>query len=419
MKIGFLIIGSEILDGKITDQNTKSLAEFLRGHHLEINESLVARDQKEAIERCLQQLFQNNDVIITSGGLGPTRDDITKETLAFFLNRKIVLSSDAIKISQDNYSRFGREFPGSDHGYSYLPEGFHPLSNSTGFAPGFFTKHENKILFSAPGVPREFKSMIMDHLLSAITEKLNHSFVLKHYVVRTKNIPEEKIFGEVDPHLWERLEKFGEVSSLPIIMGVDIGVKVKARDKLEMELKVNELEKIFKASPIVKNIWSYDFENIEEKIVRLSNSKNIKFGFAESATGGLCSHRITSISGSSHSFIGSVICYDESIKQNIVGVSTDTLKKYSAVSAQTAKEMAKGLLEKFHLDVAISITGFAGPSGGTKECPVGSVFIGKATSRNGEVFSDYFLLRGDREILKQRFSQAALYALLDEVENFS
>lgn len=418
MKIGFLIIGSEILDGKITDQNTKNLAEFLRGHHLEINESYVVRDQKPAIEKSLNQLFQNNDVIITSGGLGPTKDDITKEAIAEFVNKKIIFNHDAVKTAQENYRRFGREFPGPEHGYSFLPEGFSPLSNSTGFAPGFYTKHFDKILFSAPGVPREFKSMMNDHLLNAIKDKINSSSILKHYIVRTKNIPEEKIFGEVDPDLWDKLNQFGEVSSLPILMGVDIGVKVKANDEEEMALKINELDKIFKASPVAKNIWNYGPENIEEKIVRVSRSKNIKFGFAESATGGLCSHRVTNVSGSSHSFMGSIICYDEKIKESIVGVLPDTLKKFSAVSAETAQEMARGLLEKFNLDVAISITGFAGPGGGSEEFPVGSVFIGRAI-KNGETFSNDFLFKGDREILKQRFSQAALYALLEEVEKIS
>lgn len=417
MKTGFLIIGSEVLDGKISDSNNKILAEFLREYHLEVNEALVVRDERDAIIRALKILFSNNDLVVTSGGLGPTKDDITKETIASFLGRKILYSEEALKISDENYKRFDRIFPGKDHGYSYLPENFIPLSNSTGFAPGFYTQFDNKILFSGPGVPREFSSMLHDHLSLLLKEKSGNTF-LKHVIARTRNVPEEKIFNEVDPGLWDKLEAYGDVSSLPILMGVDIGVKIKSDSLEESARKEQELLSIFKNSPIAPNIWSYGREAIEDKIVRTANLKKLRYGFAESASGGLCSHRMTGVPGSSFSFMGSVICYDESIKENILGVRKETLALYTAVSPETAKEMAEGLLKKFNLDIAISITGYAGPGGGTKECPVGTVCIGRAV-RGKKTSSETFRLKGDRDILKQRFSQAALYALLDEVEKFA
>ena len=417
MKIGFLIIGSEVLDGKISDSNNKILAEFLRDYHLEVHEALIVRDERPSIIQALKNLFSNNDLVVTSGGLGPTKDDITKETIASYLGRKILFNEEAMKISEANYKRFDRAFPGKDHGYCYLPENFIPLSNSTGFAPGFYTKFENKILFSGPGVPREFKSMLHDHLSQLLKERSGNTF-LKHVVVRTRNVPEEKIFNEVDPGLWEKLEAYGDVSSLPILMGVDIGVKIKSQTIEESESKEKELLNIFRTSPIAPNIWSYGREAIEEKIVKTANAKKLRYGFAESASGGLCSHRITGIPGSSQSFMGSVICYDENIKKNILNVKKETLSAFTAVSPETAKEMAEGLLEKFKLDVAISITGYAGPGGGNEAFPVGSVCIGRAV-KGGKTTSETFRLKGDRELLKQRFSQVALYALLDEVEKFA
>ena len=418
MKIGFLIIGSEVLDGKITDLNTKILADFLRHQHLEINEAFTIRDHKDAIEKSLQSLFENNDLIITSGGLGPTKDDLTKECVGHYLGRKLILSPEAIEVSKENYQRFGKIFPGQDHGYAYLPEGFYPLSNATGFAPGFYTKHQDKFLFSAPGVPREFKSMLTDHLMKIIAEKTDNRVLLKHIIVRTKNVPEEKIFQEVDTSLWEKLEKFGEVSSLPILMGVDIGVKINAKTQEELARKETEIDSIFKSSPLSKNVWNYGPESIEEKIVALSNQKKIKFGFAESATGGLCSHRMTSTSGSGKSFMGSIVSYDEIIKINLLGVKEKTIEEFSDVSPQTAQEMAEGLLNKFNLDIAISITGWAGPTGGSDKFPIGSVCIGRAI-KNQKTTSEIFHLTGDRETLKLRFSQVALYALLYEVEHFA
>ena len=418
MKIGFLIIASEVLDGKITDSNTKLVAVFLKPHHLEIHRAMVARDDKKSIQDALKSLFNDCDLIITSGGLGPTKDDITKETLASFLGREIKYSESAHKVSEENYKRFDRPFPGKDHGYCYLPEGFTALSNSSGFAPGFCTQHENKFLFSVPGVPRELRSILEDHLLKFIEKKLRKEFVLGNVIIRTKKVPEEKIFKEVDPELWDRLEKYGEVSSLPNLMGVDVGVKIKARNHEEMAEKVAAVMKIINDSPIKKSVWHFGPESLEEKIVTLANQKKIRFGFAESATGGLCSHRITNISGSSQCFMGSVICYDEQIKQHILGVSSETLEKYTAVSIECAKEMADGLKKNFSVDIAISITGYAGPGGGNDKYPVGSVCIGKSQQK-GNTSAEEFIFKGDREILKQRFSQAALHSLLEELEKFA
>lgn len=418
MKIGFLIIGSEVLNGKISDLNTKILADFLRPNNLEINEAMISRDEKSSIKHSLNELFARHDVVITSGGLGPTKDDITKETLGEFFGRNSEYSDEAVKVATENYKRFSRDFPGKEHGYCYLPQGFVPLSNRTGFAPAFHTRDKNKILISAPGVPREFKSILEDHFLSIVKDLIPKNHFHDHVIFRTRNVPEEKIFGEVDTSLWDKLANYGEVSSLPILMGVDIAVKVTGSSNDELAGKVSAIKKIMQESPVSKNIWHIGPESIEEKIVVLANQKKIKFGFAESATGGLCSHRITNVSGSSQCFMGSIVCYDEKVKEHILGVSHETLEKFTAVSLECAREMAQGLQKNLSLDIAISITGFAGPGGGNDKFPVGSVCIGKGL-KNGEVSAESFILKGDREILKQRFSQAALYALLDEVEKFA
>ncbi len=418
MKVGFVIIASEVLDGKVSDTNTRILAEFLRPLHAEISRVLVIRDHQQEILDALNILSTTTDVIVTSGGLGPTKDDITKETLGKFFARELIFSDQAMKISLENYARLGRTFPGKDHGYCYLPQGFIPLSNSTGFAPGFYFAQEKKVIFSAPGVPREFKSMLTDHFAHATVAFRNRAEFLNHFIIRTKNIPEEKIFSEVDTNLWKNLEHIGEVCSLPILMGVDIGVKIKASSQEQLNDKLSSVKEIIENSPVKKFVWHIGPESLEEKIIQLANKKNLKFGFAESATGGLCSHRLTNIPGSSHSFMGSVVCYDESIKEKILGVRKETLKNSGVVSLATATEMAHGLEKNFNLDIAISITGLAGPGGGSDLVPVGTVFIGRST-KSTATSAQEFVLKGDREALKQRFSQAALYALLEEVEKFS
>lgn len=417
MKIGFLVIGSEVLDGKITEANLKILADYLRLEQLEVHKSLVARDDKASIESALSTLLSETDVIVTSGGLGPTKDDITKETLAGFFGKKILFSEEALKVSEANYARFGRPFPGKEHGYSYLPEGFIPLNNPTGFAPSFYALEKNKVLLSGPGVPREFKSMLEEHFLKTVSPLLEEKAFFEHFIVRTKNVPEEKIFKDVDPELWQKLEAFGDVSSLPILMGVDIGVKVRASTREELDSKLRELEMIFSRSPVRSHIWGRGRETLEERIIRIARDKKVTFGFAESATGGLCSHRITCVPGASAVFMGGIVSYDEKVKTRLLGVSKETLAHLGAVSEKCCQEMAGGAKENLNVDIAISITGIAGPGGGSDENPVGTIWIGRASQ--GFVTAEKLHLKGDREILKQRFSQAALYALLEEVEKIA
>jgi nicotinamide-nucleotide amidase len=418
MKIGLLIIGNEILEGKISDANIRQLAQFLIKENLELSLTMTVKDQEKMIHQGLSILFDQCDIVLTSGGLGPTKDDLTKEAIASWMGRKIHFSEQAFAVATINYQRFNRSFAGKEHGYCYLPDGFEALENSTGFAPGLLARRENKFLISAPGVPREFMSLLEDHFNTKVLSHFPRSTQLVDlYTVRTMRIPEEKIFGEVDKSLWENLSQYGNVSSLPTIMGVDIGVKIIASSNLEMQNSKSGLRKIFEASPVFPNIWQFGNIPLEDLIVMKANAKNIKYGFAESCTGGLCSHRMTSVSGSSKSFFGSVVCYDESVKEQTLGVKKETLSNFGAVSSQTAEEMVIGVAKELKLDVAISITGLAGPGGGSTEKPVGTAYIGVYSGGKTQVHQVHF--PGDREQLKMRFSQAALYHLLEEVEKYA
>ena len=417
MKVGLLVIASEVLEGKITDLNTKFLADFLREFSLDFHCSETVRDLEADIHRGLGNLLKVCDVIITSGGLGPTKDDLTKLALASHFGAKILYSEEAHNIAHENYKRFQREYPGKDHGYSYLPEGFIALPNSTGMAPGLFINKNGKFIFSGPGVPREFKSMLTDHFKPWIEKNILKSSFSENVTVRTKRVPEEKIFGEVDHSLWEKLEVYGDVSSLPIVMGVDIGVKIKAASAQELNEKRKAVLDIFSASPVKSSIWHIGREKLEEVIVQLANSKGYTFSFAESCTGGLCSHRVTGVSGSGQSFHGSVICYDPSVKINILNVKSETIDKYNVVSEEVAHEMCIGVSSALETQFSISITGLAGPSGGTPEIPVGTVCYGVHSPLGTKTFK--YKLFGDREQLKERFAQNALLHLHEAMEEFA
>jgi nicotinamide-nucleotide amidase len=403
---------------KEKDANTRQLCLFLKNYHLELLTSLTVKDQENLIHQGLASLFLNCDVVITSGGLGPTKDDLTKEAIATFLGRKISYSEDSHQIALKNYQRFNRPFAGREHGYCYLPEGFVALENSTGFAPGLFAENHGKYLLCGPGVPREFKSLLEDHFVSHIKSRFPiSSEVIESLNFRTKRIPEEKIFKEVDPTLWDKLSEMGSVSSLPNLMGVDIGVKIVAANLAEMELKKTKVLHIFSKSPVSQSLWQIGNLSLEETIVQLANKKNVTYGFAESCTGGLCSHRVTNVPGSSQTFLGSVVSYAESIKEKILSVNEKTIRQYGVVSVETAEEMSQGLAQKLNLAIAISVTGIAGPTGGTIEKPVGTACFG--VTANGRTESYIIQMPGDREQLKMRFSQAALFYLLEELEKYA
>lgn len=414
MRIGFLIIGSEVLNGIVGDLNLKILSEFLSTYQLEIHEALICRDDSDSIVSDLSRLLSNNDLVITSGGLGPTKDDITKRALADFFKVPVVSSLESLQVAAKNYERFGKTSPDKSHEYAQFPKEFTPLNNNAGYAPGIFISHENKLVLSGPGVPREFKAILDEHFERLLKNKFKQNFFQETLFIRTKGIPEEKIFNELDLHLWAELEKFGSVSSLPVLMGVNIGVKVLASTLKELSSKKEEVLRVFENSPLKKYIWNIGFQKLEEKILEITNSKKIKFGFAESATGGLCSHRITNTPGSSTSFIGGIVCYNESIKENLLGVSSKTLAEHTAVSLECAKEMVQGIVTKLDLDIGISITGYAGPGGGTEKYPVGSVCIG-VMKKGSEPQARHYVLRGDRSYLKEAFSEVALFTLLQEL----
>jgi nicotinamide-nucleotide amidase len=417
MKTGFLIIASEVLNGKITDVNNQALARFLRPYSIEIEKTVIVKDSVPAIHKALKDLLEECDLVVTSGGLGPTRDDLTKDALGTFFGKKTFFSEEAFQIAQKNYEKFGRPFPGREHGYCFLPEGFKALNNQTGFAPGLFFEEKGKYIFSGPGVPREFRGILEEHLEQLVLSQSKPGEFFRFVNIRTKRVPEEKIFGEVDPTLWDKLEAYGDVSSLPNYLGVDVGVKITGKSSFDLDQKEKEILAIIDQSPVKGSVWHIGLESIEEIILMKAKDLNVKFGFAESATGGLCAHRMTSVSGSSQSFMGSVVSYSNDVKKNVLAVDPSTIEKHSEVSPEAASEMAEGARKILNVDIAVSVTGIAGPGGGSMEKPVGYVCVGVSSKLGTD--SVEARLFGDREQLKFRFSQLVLMTLIETMEKIA
>lgn len=411
-----IVIGDEILNGRTTDLNGTFLSKYLFKKGLTFKSLRFIRDDIDEINKALTDSLAESDIIITSGGIGPTVDDKTKTTLANYYGKKVIEREDVAEIVTNNYLRFGRTWQPGHNYYHFFPEDFIPVSNPRGLAPGiaYYDDVQKKLIMAGPGVPREFTEIVDKEFFPMIKQYFgNRLGDFQQAVIRTTGVSEEKIFFELCPTLWKELEHFGKVSSLPHTIGIDIVVSYSAGEK-EHQSKLQAIEKIINASALASHVWQFGNTPVNELVLAKARELKATFSLAESCTGGLTSSRITDLAGSSEVFMGAVVSYANEAKSDFLGVKEKTLKDHGAVSIETAREMAEGARSKFHTDFAVSITGIAGPSGGTPEKPEGTVVIGYA----GKQFSgaQKFQFPGDRIRRKERFSDMALLMLLHLME---
>lgn len=413
-KISVLIIGNEILQGIIQDANGPWLGQYLRNKGHDLYEIRVQPDSVEELLSTLSDLSQSCETLIISGGLGPTDDDITKTALAKFFDLEIRYHEETFKMVNDHYARLDKEFKPHQNKYDQFPHGMTPLYNSVGLAPGIFYKKDKFQIIALPGVPREFQKMLDEHSNLFLSTR---DIMREKLTIKTFRVPEEKIFNELCPGLWEDLSQYGDVSSLPHLLGVDIGVNLSPEivsNKRLVDHAKNEIINIIEKSEIHKHVWQIGDLSIEELIIKIAKDKKITFGFTESCTGGLTSSTITNISGSSEVFFGGIVSYDNSVKMRSLNVKEKTLEDFGAVSTQTADEMAEGGRNHLGVDICISFTGIAGPGGGSPEKPVGTVAIGISTKDKTD--SKIYNFKGSRLQLKERFMKQGLHILLDELK---
>ncbi|MFT6070350.1 MAG: nicotinamide-nucleotide amidase [Bacteriovoracaceae bacterium] len=414
MKAKLIIIGNELLYGRIRDTNGPWLAKWLDNQGIELEEILVVKDDEKDLLEAFERAWNSSDLIITSGGIGPTLDDMTKALLARFFKKELLPSKEAEAIVVENYKYYDRSWTPELNTYHHIPEGFIVTPNPKGLAPGLVYQAENKMIMAAPGVPRELQAMAEVEFLPLIKEYFKGRFEKKHRtVIRTSRVPEEKIFGELCPSLWKDLSAFGSVSSLPQIIGVDIIVTMSEENALKNEELIKEY---IKNSNLAEHVWQWGNEKLPELVVKEALEKGIKFSFAESCTGGLAASRITDVPGSSGVLLSSLVTYSNDAKTNILGVGGQTIKKYGAVSIETVKEMVVGVRDKTGADMALAFSGIAGPTGGSVEKPIGTLALSWANKT--EVNSEVFHFSGDRERLKLRFSEIGLFKLLQMIRAY-
>lgn len=414
MEVQLLIIGSELLRGRVQERNLYTLANWCKRQGHNFHMAKIIPDDPSSISKGVEKALHTADLVVVSGGLGPTEDDLTKAAIAKSFNMDMVESSLAMEYVVKHYSRIGKTWTPATNHYHILPQGAVPIFNPAGLAPGIFIEHEQKIVVALPGVPREFEQMLKISLPDLIKLSSISHFPpkeLQEITIRTRSIPEEDIFFKKCPDLWNALRCFGKIASLPSLTGVDIVVMLNSNSVIQDAKE--QIQNLPQMKELLPYIWQWGNLSLPELLLQKANNLGIKIAIAESCTGGLIASRLTDIPGSSQSFLGSTVTYSNQAKQNILKVKASSLHDFGAVSLQVAKEMSRGVLDLFQADLAIATSGIAGPDGGSPEKPVGTLAV--ATSYKDIDDAKILQMRGDRILLKERFVTAALFKALDSI----
>ncbi|NLM75156.1 MAG: competence/damage-inducible protein A [Clostridiaceae bacterium] len=399
-----IAVGTELLMGQIANTNAQFLSRRLNDLGISVYYHSVVGDNPKRLEDSLKIALERANLIITTGGLGPTQDDITKETIASALGLKLVLHEETHKNIRCFFERRNRKMQKNNEKQAYLPENGILIPNNQGTAPGCIVETDNKIIVMLPGPPKELIPMFEETVFPYFSKKTGQ-------IIGSRLL---KVFGigesEMEMRIADILESQTNPTIAPYVQDGEIVIRVTARchDEAEAEKMIMPVIEKIKAR-LGDLIYAYNGENMEEVVVELLKQKGVSLSVAESCTGGMLSARIINVPGASDIFERGYITYSNYAKIEELGVSKDTLKKYGAVSSQTAVEMVEGLVKKTGTRAGISITGIAGPGGGTEEKPVGLVFI--ALYIDGKVECREFNLMGDRHRIRNVASLNALNML--------
>lgn len=369
-----LTIGDEILYGQITDTNSQWISEQLTSIGIKVIRKTSVGDEGSEMVKAIQEAEIRADLIIITGGLGPTSDDLTKPVLTQYFNTRLVLHEEALKDLTAFFERRGRELTEINRQQAYIPASCEIIRNFYGTAPGMWFERNGKILISMPGVPYEMKAMITEQLIPKIRSFFNPPVII-HKMIRTSGIGESFLAEKIKS--WEDgLPSFIKLAYLPSLEGVRLRLTAITDKKKETETdNVLEKEKEKLREIIEDYIYGYGEENHEQALGKLLMKHKLTVGAAESCTGGLISATITSVPGSSEYFKGGIVSYDNEVKINVLGVKKETLAEHGAVSEATVLQMVEGVQKILKTDIAVATTGIAGPGGGSAEKPVGTIWI--------------------------------------------
>jgi nicotinamide-nucleotide amidase len=398
-------IGDELLIGQTLNSNQAYIAEKLNSVGVFADKMTTVGDVEERILKVFEQALAAHDVVTVTGGLGPTHDDITRACVCKFFRTELVVDQESLQNVRDFFSRRNIIPKKVNEDQALVPQGCTVIRNRRGTAPGYLFEAGGKIFIVMPGVPHEMKGMMEEFVLPML-EKRSAGSVVRHRILRTTGIAESFLAERIgDVHQLFPADSGTTLAFLPNLRGVVLRITVKAPSALEAENRIKSVEEKIRGT-VEKHIYAAGDEELEEAVGTVLAERGFTISVAESCTGGLIADRITDISGSSGYFERGVVVYSNESKIHELGVPAELIQQEGAVSRRVAEAMAFGIRTKSNTDIGLATTGIAGPTGGSREKPVGLVWIGY--SDKSETCALQFNFGGDRRIVKERAAQAAL-----------
>jgi nicotinamide-nucleotide amidase len=403
MKAEIISIGTEILLGQILNTNQQWLSQKLAGLGIGVYYHSTVGDNPERLAGAVRAALDRADIVITTGGLGPTVDDISLEAISRTLSLKLTFNK---KLACKIRSHFGKQcipMPDENMRQAYIPEGARIIANQVGTAPGFIVEKGGKFLIALPGPPRELNPMFERFVAPFLRKRFRSEGILMIRTISITGLPESAVDWKVRDLLKSPPPLTVGIYAKPALIELKIMAKA-ANDRQAKALLDKADRKI--SSRLGRYIFGRDDETLEGAVGSGLLRSRKTLAIAESCTGGLIASRITDIPGSSRYFRMGIVAYSDDVKVSLLGVLPFTLKRYGAVSRRTALQMARNIRRIAGSDIGLSVTGIAGPSGAAKNKPVGLVYIALATGE--KTICKEFRFRGEREVIKFRTSQAAL-----------
>jgi nicotinamide-nucleotide amidase len=397
-----IAIGSELLAPDRTDTNSLWLTEKLNSIGIEVKLKTIVGDDDLRLEEAIKDAIRRSKVVITTGGLGPTEDDVTRKVAARALGRRLLLDETILEDLRQRFLAYGYVMPERNSRQAMVIEGAEVLPNPNGSAPGIFIEHEGAALVLLPGPPREMRPMFEDQVLPRLTVRAGSVKVVRR-MLRVAGLGESALDEKIAP-IYTQYEN--PVTTI-LFNQTEVEIHLTARGRSEEEAEAlldrvsGQLEE-----RLGDAVFSFAGEKMEEVIALKLSVGRYTLAVAESCTGGLISQRLTDVAGSSKYFVEGVVAYSNETKTRALGVKTALLREHGAVSAEVAEAMAEGVRKRAGTDFGLSVTGIAGPDGGSEEKPVGLVYI--ALADDAHTKSRKLMIPGDRQLVRWRASQAAL-----------
>jgi nicotinamide-nucleotide amidase len=403
VKAAIVTIGDELCSGSVQDTNGTFMASHLHTIGIEVAKVTTVGDNVAGIVDTLKSAQQKVRFVLVTGGLGPTVDDITTQAAAEALKRKLSLNKQALKDMEEQFKKLGRAMSSHNVKQAYVPGGATVIPNPIGTACGFSLAKANTLFFFLPGVPGEMKKMFVETVLPLIRKEQPETSIVRSHIL--------KVFGKTESYcdqmLSDTIKKEKEITFafLPHYPEILLKLTMRGQDRKYIEKKLKAVERTIKKI-LGDIIFGKDKETLEEVVGNILRTRGSTLAVAESCTGGLIAHRLTNVPGSSDYLERALVVYSNKSKKELLKVSAAILNRSGAVSKETAERMAKGIKSSSKTTFGLAVTGIAGPTGGTTEKPVGTVFIALAHGR--QVTTHRHSFYGDREQIKFMTSQHAL-----------